>query len=385
MVFKNPNLPKPVKSVKLYYGGNGEIFVSVDDADNPDYTHYLAEIVATDGTVLENNIGKFGRGSSFTFGKEALLSPGKEYNVKVKTLREDYKQSSEGEYKTFYYYGSTVEEADDPIVMPDTDMPELESIQVNFPTDAENINTNVKDVVIKYTFKNDVFVEPNVNGSKYYVFDYDTNPKAEGFSYFKKEWTFALDDLDDGDYVVDFTAYRPNKDHIIGSKTDFDNAYFAFTIDSSAPVLSLAQGDAEKDDGTVLIFGTNTVFTDDAGNYSIEGMTETTATLTLDGEKDVTVGNGGTFKIKKAIADNEAYKTHTIQAVDKAGNVSSITFSAVRSGAFTFNGISLLSDGKEIAPDKNGEKRITLKNGDKANLTVYANAQNGKNILLTMI
>ena len=45
----------------INYGGNGNIFVNVTDPENADYTHYIAEIVAEDGSVLSNNGGQFER------------------------------------------------------------------------------------------------------------------------------------------------------------------------------------------------------------------------------------------------------------------------------------------------------------------------------------
>ena len=61
----------------INYGGNGNIFVNVTDPENADYTHYIAEIVAEDGSVLSNNVGQFEKGSNFVFGKEAYLETGK--------------------------------------------------------------------------------------------------------------------------------------------------------------------------------------------------------------------------------------------------------------------------------------------------------------------
>ncbi len=90
VVINNPNLPKAVKSVTVTYGGNGSLCVAAEDADNADYTHYLAEIVACDGSELTNNFGQFEAGERFLIGAEAGLKPGKDYIVKIKTLREQY-------------------------------------------------------------------------------------------------------------------------------------------------------------------------------------------------------------------------------------------------------------------------------------------------------
>ena len=383
--FVNTNLPKKAESVKIAYGGNGEIFVKVTDPADADYTHYLAEIVAEDGTVLENNIGQFEKGANFVFGKEAALEVNKNYRVNVKTLREEYKKSGE-EYKTHYYYGEDTVSSNI-ITLPAEDMPKLSNVTVNFDTSAEEINTNVNGVIIEYTFENDVFVELDVNGSKAYAFGVDPDPNDPNFSYFKKNWKFVLDDLEDGDYVVDFTAYTKTKDHIKGSETDIENAHFGFTVDTSAPVLSLAQKSIDRKSGTediTVVFGANTVIADENGRYVIEGITEKSADIKLDGEKidenteGVTIAPNGSFKIAKTLDASEAYREHLITVTDKAGNVSQMTVYAVRADGFTFNNLELYLDGKEIAKDSNGDKTVNLKNGQSAKLSVYAVTEKGQ-------
>lgn len=379
--FVNKKLPKKVEGVQLAYGGNGEIFVSVTDDDDADYTHYIAEIVADDGTTLENNIGQYEKGENFVFGKEALLQPGKSYHVEVKTLREEYKKS-DGEYKTHYYYGDEIV-ASQSIVMPEIKLPVLIKADVNFDTDGDEINTNVKNVIIDYTFEDDVFVEMDLNGGKVYAFGIDPDPNDRS-TYFRKNWRFVLDDLEDGDYVVDFTAYTDKKDHIKGSNIDgVENAYFGFTVDTSAPVLSLSQTDISRTDEQTgenidMRFANNTVFADENGRYVIEGITEKAAKLTLDGEiidentEGVDFAANGSFTIEKALGADELYREHTIEVTDKAGNKTRANVWAVRKDGFAFDGIDLYLDGKQITADENGTKVITLKNGQTAKLNVYA-------------
>ena len=384
--FKNSNLPKEVSDVKIAYGGNGEIFVKVTDPGDADYTHYLAEIVSEDGTALENNIGQFEKGANFVFGKEAALEAGKSYHVNIKTLREEYKKSDE-EYKTHYYYG-TATVSSNSLVLPVTDMPKLKEVKVNFDTSGNEINTNVKDVVIEYVFENDVFMEMDLNGGKVYAFGVDPNPNDADFSYFRKNWKFVLDDLDDGDYVVNFTAYTSSKDHIKGSEiTDVENAYLGFTIDSSAPVLSLSQKSIDRKMGTddiTVVFGANTVIADENGKYTIEGITEKSAELMLDGVKiseadeGVAIASNGSFKIEKTLGAAELFKEHLLTATDKAGNVSQMTVYAVRTGGFSFDSLKIYLDGNEITPNENGEKVINIKNGRTATLAVAAVTENGK-------
>lgn len=379
--FVNPNLPKPVDKAELYYGGNGELFVKVTDADEADYTHYLAEIVADDGTTLQNNVGQFEKGKGFTFGKDALLEEGKSYHVEIKTLREEYK-NTDGEYKTHYYYGTDKKKSNS-VTMPEIKLPKLIGVNVNFDTSGDDINTNVKDVIIEYTFENDVFVEMDLNGSKVYAFGVDPDPNAYS-TYFRKNWKFVLDGLEDGDYVVDFAAYTDKKDHIKGSETvGVPNSSFGFTVDTSAPVLSLAQNSAASIAEGSLVFGANTVVADENGKYTIAGLTEKAAVLKIDGETvtentaGATVSSNGSFEIEKTFGEGENAASHVITAVDKAGNASKITVWAVRQGGFAFDGVEIFLDGKEITPDENNEKVITIKNGQSAELSVYL--KSGKN------
>lgn len=383
--FVNPNLPKKVSGVNIAYGGNGGIFVNVTDPENADYTHYLAEIVAEDGTVLENHIGQFKKGENFVFGKEASLEPYKLYHVNIKTLREEYKES-DGEYKKHYYYGMETVSSDS-LQLPAMELPKLKEVKVNFDMTGNEINTNVNDVIIEYTFEDDVFVEMELNKRKVYAFGVNPDPKSPDFSYFKKEWKFVLDDLEDGDYVIDFTAYTDKKDHIKGSETDIENAQLGFTVDTSAPVLSLAQKSIDRklgDDDITVTFGANTVVADQNGRYSIEGITEKSAELMLDGVKiteeseGVTIASGGSFKIEKALDAGELFKEHLITATDKAGNISYMTVYAVRADGFAFESLELYLDGKEIAADENGVKTINLKNGQSATLSAYAVSDTGQ-------
>ncbi|UKI36657.1 MAG: hypothetical protein L6V93_22885 [Clostridiales bacterium] len=51
------------------------------------------------------------------------------------------------------------------------------------------------------------------------------------------------------------------------------------------------------------------------------------------------------------------FKEHLITVTDKAGNVSQMTVYAIRSGSFSFDALTLYLNGKEIAPNENGEKK----------------------------
>lgn len=384
--FVNPNLPEKVQDVHIAYGGNGEIFVKVTDADKVDYTHYIAEIVAEDGTILQNAIGQFEQGANFVFGKEALLEEGKSYHVNVKTLREEYKKS-DNEYKTHYYYGTDIVSSNT-IEMPKVNLPKLKNVKVNFDTSADDVYTNKSNVIIEYEFENDVFVELDLNGGKVYAFGVNPDPK-ERSTFFRKNWKFVLDDLEDGDYVVDFTAYTDKKDNITGSAvSDVENSYFAFTVDTSAPILSLAQSAVMRSDKVNVVFGSNTVVADENGSYTIEGLTEKSVILKLDGEEINENTNGtvfasnGSFSITKSLSADEMYKSHTITATDKAGNVSEMIVYAVRNGALSFEKIEFYKDGVKVSPDKNGVKTVKLKNSQQTELSVYAITSGGEEFKL---
>lgn len=375
ITIKNPKLPKPVSNVHINYGGNGNLFVQVTDAENADYTHYLAEIVAEDGTVLSNNVGQFEKGANFVFGKEANLQSGKKYSVRIRTLREEYGTLDSEEYKTLYYYGADIVTSDE-LVMPDTKLPELLSVKTNFDTAKESINQN--SVIVEYTFKDPVFVELSVNGTKAY-----------SDNKFKTDWRFVLDDLEDGDYVIDFTAYTSSKDHITGKDAvaKVPDAQLGFSIDTSQPVLSLTKtykDSITSSEGNPVLssFGANTILANDDGSYTIEGMTEKSVKLTIDGSGDeITVAENGGFQISRKLNENESYRTHTLKAEDAAGNVTELVVTALRPGGLAYRGITLQSNQSDIA-ETDGVKHITLKNGQSIELSALGITENGQKFAL---
>lgn len=368
--YVNPKLPKSVEGVHIAYGGNGKIFVKPTDPTDVDYTHYLAQITDENGNAVEGALGQFEKGSSFVIDSESGLIPGKKYKVEIKTLREEYGTLGE-EYKKLYYYGSG-KVASNELVLPETQLPKLLSITTNFDTDSEYI-TN-RDLSVEYTFDTPVFMELSVNGLKAY----------DGGKTPKEVHRFALDDLEDGDFVIDFTAYTPVKDHITGKDAAYpgrenEDARLAFTIDTSAPVLSLTQTSAQSTEaGQTAIFGTNTVFADESGAYVINGVTEPSAILTVDGAADgISRGANGTFTYGGKLANGEFAKTHTIAAADAAGNKSYLTVTAVRSGSYSFKSLELLKDGAPI-PLTDGEKRIELSGGATATLSARLTTDGGE-------
>lgn len=373
MKYTNPKLPMAVESVYVNYGGNGKLFVRPTDPSNADYTHYLAQITDEKGTVVEGSLGQFEKGSSFIIDSQSGLVPGKKYSVQIKTLREEYGTlgADDEEHKKLYYYG-TQSVSSPVIILPETKLPSLVAMNTNFDANSEYINTS--DLVIEYEFDTPVFMELSVNGLKAY----------DGGKTPKELHRFALDDMEDGDYVIDFTAYTPVKDHISGKDVKYpggngEDARLAFSIDTSAPVLSLTRRSVQSaQTGDMALFGTNTVFADDSGAYTIEGVTEPTAVLTADGKADgISRGANGTFTYSGRLNGGEFAKTHTIEAADEAGNKSYLTVTAVRSGTYSFKSLEIAKDGKPISA-VNGEKKITLNNGDTAALTAVITTDSGE-------
>ena len=165
--------------------------------------------------------------------------------------------------------------------------------------------------------------------------------------------------------------------------SEVPDAQLGFTIDTSAPVLSLTRTHAESiastdSDPITAIFGSNTVMADSDGNYTIEGITERASQFTVDGEDmSAEVAENGGFAINKKLADNETHKAHYLKATDNAGNVSELMVYAVRPGGFAFDGLTLESNNAEI-PETDGVKNIKIKNGQSVDLSAALSAEGKK-------
>ena len=125
------------------------------------------------------------------------------------------------------------------------------------------------------------------------------------------------------------------------------------------------------------------MITEDDGSYTIEGLTEKSSTLTIDGETDgITVNENGSFSITKKLSDNENYKSHTLKAVDNAGNVTELMVYAVRKGSFAIKEIELKNNGEDIQT-VDGEKKISMKSGQNTKLSAFAVLDDGKEFELS--
>ncbi|MCQ1528575.1 S-layer homology domain-containing protein [Lutispora saccharofermentans] len=349
--FVNTNLPQPVKSVKVDYGGDGNLLLEVEDADNIDYTDYLVNIVTADGAKLDNAYGQFKVGGDIILGKEANLSPGEAYYAEVKTLRE-------GNNK--YYYGADTVRSG-PYTMPELQKPRLLSVTTNAGSQYLN------DSSFTATYKFDRPVQM--------VLYKNSEPVIKGYE-FRDTWTFD-EELDDGEYIIDFCAYSETKDSATGA--DFaesvDNAQLGFTVDTQAPVLSLGQKNTEslEMDGEGHItsaFGTNVVFADSHGKYTVTGMTEVNAALTVNG-KAVSIDKAdGTFAYSGICDNKDTYAELTFKAVDKAGNTTSLLVYAVNQKYAYINSIELRANGKPITLDPEGVPTLDVKVGDTIALSI---------------
>ncbi len=380
--FENPKLPKPVKSIKLSHAGNGDIKVDIEDADNADYTDYLVELEAKDGTPLTNNFNQYSvDDDNILIGKDANLKVGSEYRVVVRTLREESITPAAGSTDapvTNYFYGDELV-ASDYITARKVEKPVLESVATDIDTTKEFISD--RDVTVEYTFDRPVWVELDVRGQKIW----------SGDDSYRKVWSFDIEDLEDGDYIVDFTAYTEEGDYVTGADfQDVADAQLGFTVDSANPVLSLAQRHAESlaqnENGEAITatFGANVVIAADDGSYTIEGMTETDAVLTIDGLTDgLSVDNGGAFTYSGVLAEGVDSIEHTLKAVDKANNESELVVTVVNAANTAFERIILLADGKEIEKDENGVMQLSITNAQSIKLTVLGETADGRRVELS--
>ena len=388
ITFKNPNLPKPVKSVKVAYGGNGNILVIPEDADSADYTHYLAVIADENGNEISETFGQFEIGENFVFGDGAGLTAGKKYKVKVKTLREVYTEAASGSnedaQRTYFYGDDTVES--EVFTMWETKKPKLLEVKTNIDSTREFIDTD--NVIVEYTFDTPVFMELNFRGQKVYTTPEKTDGDSETSNgkWFRSHWRFNLENLEDGDYVIGFKAYAPNKDTVTDSEAleYMSDSQIGFTIDTSAPTLSLAMRSGESmDNGAAVLLGASLVFADKDGNYTISGLTEPSAVLAANGSADgLTVNSDGSFTYKGKLGVSENSKEVVFTATDKSENKASVTAYVLREGSYSFESIEILSGGRSISKNADGDKALSTGVGKEIELTAVGVTSDGAKVPL---
>ena len=354
--FNNPKLPQPVKAVEIGYAGDGELYVNITDADTVDYTHYLVEIFAEDGSTLTNNVNEYAVGDTIYIGGEANLAPGGKYYVGVRTLRD--------EEDNFYYGTETVTSAS--VTMPAIDKPVLLSVDANISE-----STTAKDYLeLTYTFDRPVWMYTDINAITLYAND------------FKDTWTFYAD-LHDGDYIVDFRAYGKSKDSVTGADfPDIANAQMGFTVDTVAPSISIRQytyNTLEADEAT--LFASNAVFADASGVYTIEGITDPDAALTANGAP-VTVGNNGMFTYTGKLAEGAASERILLSASDAAGNTTRLAVTAAYGSQAVIDSVEIRYNGNTIERNDDGEAVITVKNGASGTLTLVGLTRDGRTVVV---
>lgn len=351
--FVNTNLPKPVKSVNLNYAGNGSLLVEVEDqsTEDIDYTDYLVNIFAADDASLDNAFAQFELGDDIIIGKDSNLVPGQSYYAEVRTLRYDNDK---------HYYSTDIVRSN-AFIMPELNKPRLLSVTTN----ADSDYLNDSKLTVTYKFDRAVWMLLNKN-SEYLIKDEE----------YKDTWTFD-EDLVDGSYLIDFITYSSTKDSVTGADFSIDiaNAQLGFIVDTQAPVLSLGQRSAkslEKDgiDYVTSAFGTNVVFADSTGKYTVSGISEINATLLVNGTKAIVIQKDGSFTYTGSCNDKEPYTELLFEAIDKAGNRTSMLVNVINQKYVYIDSIKVMVNGTPLSYDSEGVLTLNIKSGDTASLSL---------------
>ncbi|MEK4009089.1 dockerin type I domain-containing protein [Paenibacillus sp. FSL H3-0333] len=339
--FTNPLLPRNPKSVSAVYSGDGYVKVNITGSDET-ATHYLVAIQDEDGVEVENSFGQFKVGSDIILKplesqtNQPLLEEGKTYFVKVQAAR-----IVESPLKQAEYYRSTEVASSPSFVMPSTAKPQLVSIETNVDRSKDLYYLNTDQFKATYTFDRPVKMTLNLNTE-------DKNTPQE----FKKVWSFE-ESLEDGQQLVDFIAVAENRDTLQGSRS---SGAIGFTVDTKAPALLLDEDvqtslDKENVDNTV---SNQVVFVGADSSYSFRGLTDPSATLTLDGTSDgIVISPDGTFVVNRKASSEDPNQTLMLKAVDDAGNETAVPVYLVNRVLSEYESIKLISDleGSEDQPD----------------------------------
>ena len=366
ITFTNPLLPQKPQAVSAVYNGDGYVKVDITGTD-PTATHYLVAIQDENGVEVENSFGQFKAGSDIILKpleeqtNRPLLQEGKTYVVQAQALRIVETPLNHAEY-----YRSTEIAASPSFVMPSMDKPQLLGVETNINQSKDRYYVNTDRLEATYTFDRPVKMTLNLNTE-------DKNTPQE----FKTVWSFE-EALEDGQQLMDFIAVGENHDTIQGSRS---SGAIGFTVDTKAPVLLLnedVQRSLDKDnvDNTV---SNQVVFVGPASSYRFHGLTEPTATLTLDGSSDgIVIHPDGTFVITRSTSSQNSDQTLMLKAVDDAGNETVVQVYLVNRAMTEFESIRLISDleSSEDQPDS-----IELGLGGKTALSVKARRTAGDTVL----
>lgn len=359
--FTNPDLPASIKSAELKPVGNGEFTLDIQDADGFDnlpekqkYTAYMVELLAADGSTVDNNVWQYAVDEPITFGATMGLTAGKSYYATVKTVRET--EDAEGN-PVFYYGEKNVTTA--PVTLPEIVKPKLLSVESNVIQREEQKTRTIDGQTVAYTEYADILPQETLKAA--YTFDIPVlmsvtingetiwlNERNASGQYVAAKTLNLNRSLEDGDYTIDFTAVNPaTNDSItgIGIVSVQPEAVLAFTVDTSAPMLAL---DAEKltaVTGDTFLFAQNVVFADDSGRYTVCGTVENSAKLTANDETAGVSVTGTSFTVSGQLDAGELSRELTITAADKNENTASV-FVTVLAGTTEFTGIGLKIGGK---------------------------------------
>ncbi|WP_139992711.1 hypothetical protein [Paenibacillus paridis] len=364
--FTNPLLPQKPESVSAVYSGDGYVKVDITGSDKT-ATHYLVAIQDEDGVEVENSFGQFKVGSDIILKpledktNRPLLQEGKTYFVKVQAAR-----IVEDPLKHAEYYRSTEFASSQSFVMPSMEKPQLLSIETNIDRTKERYYLSTDKLEATYTFDRPVKMIFNLNTE-------EKNTPQE----FKTVWSFE-ESLEDGQQLIDFLAVGENRDTIRGSRS---SGAIGFTVDTKAPTLLLGEDvqtslDKENVDNTV---SNQVVFVGADSSYSFHGLSEPSASLTLDGSSDGIVRNSdGTFVVNRKTSSEEPDQTLILKAVDGAGNETVVQVYLVNRALSEFESIKLISDleSTDEQPDS-----IELGIGGKTQLSVKALRTVGDTVL----
>jgi len=367
--FVNPLLPGKPEAVSISYAGDGYVRVNVTNNSQAPGNYYMVSLVDESGEEVENSFGKYAVGSDILIcpmyqdTNQSVLKPGEKYYAKVITLKEETSDSGE----TLYYY-STESTTSPALIMPSINTPKIVNQKNNLPiTDSDNdIYTNNSTFEAIYTFDMPVKMKLMIDGL-------EQNLGNE----YKTEWTVQKN-LEDGLHIVDFEAVNEQGDTLVGSNSGHA---LGFTVDTTPPVLIIGQSvaesmDKEAEENTV---SNQTVFVGEDGSYMLNGLTEKSAILTLDGTTDgITIYADGTFSISRKSDSEEAIKTLLLKAEDLAGNTTELQVYLTNRALAEYENIKLISDleGSSEQPDY-----IEMNIGNKTYLSAKGIRANGETLL----
>lgn len=356
--YHNTNEPVGVDSVALSYGGNGRVKADIIDPQGADYTDYIITLKNAGGeTIYESLFGKddeillgayidstaTAEGNESESAQVKGLEPGETYTAEVKTV----KKTDEGGI----YYGQDVIRSDG-FTLPPQQLPEVTAMESSIP-DSENAIMGTGAVTARFTFDQPVRFASAIDNS---------NP-AYGEEY-ATEWSINETALD-GEHILSWSAVNENGDTRRGE--------IGFTVDTQPPVLTISKSEAKDSmaaDEQTAPSG-QTVFAGEDGSFTIHGITEPKASLTIDGSADgVTVAPDGTFTISGQLAAeqmNQQVSVVTLRAVDKAGHKTVLNVNVLNASLTSMDGISVLFD--TMAATGDGDiKSVTLSPGQQVNL-----------------